>query len=115
MLKRLLKSLTKKTIQILMVGLMVLTVFSFNTASSLAKTSRPEQGETSLNQIQERTDSAAQEHPEDIKPERVSGDRQPLNLVQGDADKDKMISPEDADSETVPDKIKNFFSNVSDN
>lgn len=72
-----------------------------NTSSPTAsRQSDPREGEVSLNKIQAKTDAVAKSNPrgiEEITKEAQKG----LNAVQGGADKDKMISPQDAQGATT--------------
>jgi hypothetical protein len=62
-------------------------------------------GETMLNKIQEKTDELTRSAPptlEQVQKETKKG----INEVQGDADREKMISPNDAkDNRTVEEQI----------
>ncbi len=78
-----------------------------------AASSNPNDGEVSLNRIQEKTDSVAKANPrsmEELSKEAENG----LNAVQGSADKSKMISPKDAsDKTTVKEQAKNFLEDLT--
>ena len=78
-----------------------------------AATSKPSDGEASLNKIQAKTDDVASSNPrgmEEITKEAQGG----LNAVQGSADKDKMISREDAsDATTVKEQAAGFLKNLT--
>ena len=77
-----------------------------------AATSKTTDGEASLNRIQAKTDDVARSNPRGI--DEVTKEAQKgLNAVQGSADKDKMISPEDADATTVKEKAANFLENLT--
>ena len=97
---------------------LVLTVFAcgllfISTAyPAQAATSNTTDGEANLNRIQAKTDDVARSNPrgiEEITQEAQKG----LNAVQGDADKDKMISPEDTNATTVKEKAANFLENLT--
>ena len=78
-----------------------------------AANSKPSDGEASLNEIQAKTDSVAKSNPRgmDEMTERAKGG---LNAVQGSADKDKMISREEASGETtVKEQAGNFLENLT--
>ncbi|NJL53035.1 MAG: hypothetical protein HC930_14080 [Hydrococcus sp. SU_1_0] len=73
-----------------------------------ADNTRDPNGEVSLNKIQAKTDDVSRSNPrgiEEITKEAQKG----LNAVQGDADKDKMISPDEANGTTVEEQADNFF------
>lgn len=77
-----------------------------------AATSKPTDGEANLNRIQEKTDEDARNAPftiDEITKESQKG----LNEVQGAADKDKMISPDETDTPSVKDKAASFFDNLT--
>ncbi|MEL6440991.1 MAG: hypothetical protein AAFQ80_17260 [Cyanobacteria bacterium J06621_8] len=80
--------------------------------SAQAANSKPSDGEVSLNKIQDKTDNVASSDPrgmEEVQKEARKG----LNGVQGGADKDKMISPEDTDALTVRKKVSKFLDNLT--
>jgi len=73
-----------------------------------AATSKVTDGEANLNSIQAKTDEVADSNPrgiEEITKEAQKG----TNAVQGSADSDKMISPDEADATTVKEKAASFF------
>ena len=77
-----------------------------------AVTSKTTDDEVSLNKIQAKTDDVARSNPRGI--EEVTKEAQKgLNAVQGGADKDKMISPEDTDATTVKEKAANLLENLT--
>lgn len=77
-----------------------------------AATSKTTEGEASLNRIQAKTDDVARSNPRGIN-EVTKEAQKGLNAVQGSADKDKMISREDADATTVKEKAANFLDNLT--
>lgn len=78
-----------------------------------AATSKPTDGEVSLNEIQAKTDNVARSNPRGLK-EITKESQQGLNAVQGGADKGKMISPEDAsDVTTVKEQAANFLEDLT--
>jgi len=99
-------SLIKKIALVFIVGTFVVLSLSLPaqaTPSSLTK------GEANLNDIQAKTDHLAKEDPLNLKDiqKRTAGG---LNEVQGTADKDKMISPKDAQGQTtIEDQIKKIL------
>lgn len=77
-----------------------------------AATSSPTDGEVSLDEVQAKTDDVASSNPRGIK-EVTKEARKGLNGVQGAADADKMIMPEDTDATTVKEKAENFFDKLT--
>ncbi len=75
--------------------------------------SKPTDGEANLNSIQNETDKVGNPsaYPKGLE-ETTKKAQGGLNEVQGDADKDKMISPEDTNATTVKDKAANFLENL---
>lgn len=122
MLKLDLRSLFTTSIRILMTVCFCAMIFAFNSVPAFAVTSNPSDGTTKLNEIQKRTDDLTKSTDDIAKQDRSvypslkqvqSASKEGLNEIQGDADKDKMISPEDAkDATTVADSIKKTFSKV---
>ena len=77
-----------------------------------AATSKTTEGEVNLNRIQAKTDDVARSNPRGIK-EVTKESQKGLNAVQAGADKDKMISPEEANATTVKEKAANFLDNLT--
>lgn len=86
-------------------------LFISSTYPAQATPSRTTDGETSLNRVQEKTDSVASSNPRGIN-EVTKESQKGLNAVQGGADKDKMVRPEDASNATT---IKEQAANLLDN
>ena len=78
----------------------------------LAATSKTTDGEASLNRIQAKTDDVARSNPRGIK-EVTKEAQKGLNAVQGSADSDKMISPDEANATTVKEKAASFLDNLT--
>jgi apolipoprotein N-acyltransferase len=76
-----------------------------------AVTSKPTEGEANLNKIQEKTDNLARSNPPGLE-ETTKEAQKGLNEVQGDANKEKMIAPEDASADTVEKEAGNFLQNL---
>lgn len=98
------KSSIRLVLTVVVCGLLFISntfVAQAATSSPTASTaSSPREGEVSLNRIQAKTDAVAKSNPrgiEEITKEAQKG----LNAVQGGADKDKMISPQDAKGATT--------------
>lgn len=98
---------------VLMVMVCGLLFISSAYPAQAAPTSKPTDGEANLNRIQAKTDDVARSNPrglEEITKEAQKG----INAVQGAADKDKMISPEDAnDTTTVTDQAKGILDKLT--
>ncbi len=77
-----------------------------------AATSKTNDGEASLNRVQAKTDDVASSNPRGIK-EVTKEAQKGLNAVQGGADKDKMVSPKEADATSVKEKAANFLDNLT--
>lgn len=77
-----------------------------------AATSSPTDGEVSLDEVQAKTDDVASSNPRGIK-EVTKEAQKGLNAVQGGADADKMVMPEDTDATTVKEKAENFFDKLT--
>jgi hypothetical protein len=122
MLKLDLQSLLTNSIRILVTVCFCTLIFASNSVPAFAVTNSPNEGPANLNEIQKRTDDLTKRTDDIDKQDRSvfpslkevqSASEEGLNEIQGDADKDKMISPEDAkDVTTVEDSIKKAFSKV---
>lgn len=122
MLKLDLQSFFRTSIRILVTVCFCTMIFAFSSVPAFAVTSNPSDGPAKLNEIQKRTDDLTKRTDDIAKQDRSvfpslkevqSASEQGLNEIQGDADKDKMISPEDAkDATTVADSIKKTFDKV---
>lgn len=75
----------------------------------------PDMGEASLNAIQENTDRAASENPYASQERARTQDRKKgLNLVQGEADKEKMYNQgEDKNDKTITQQIENALEDIT--
>jgi hypothetical protein len=88
-------------------------LFISNTFPAQAATSNPRDGEANLNEIQRKTDDVGYSNPQNIH-EVTKEAQKGLNEVQGDADKDKMISPRDAkDATTVEEQANKFLDKLT--
>ncbi|MEM8676439.1 MAG: hypothetical protein AAGF83_21625 [Cyanobacteria bacterium P01_G01_bin.67] len=104
-----LKSSIRAVLTALICGLLFVSVTNpVQAATSSATTD----GEVSLNRIQNKTDDVASSNPRGIK-EVTQEAQKGLNAVQGSADQDKMVSPQDADATTVKEKAANFLENLT--
>ena len=79
-----------------------------------AVTSDRTDGEANLNRIQAETDKAANPNANPRGIEEITEKAQGgTNAVQGAADADKMVKPEETDATTVKEKAANFFDNLT--
>ncbi|MDY6784597.1 MAG: hypothetical protein SW833_18980 [Cyanobacteriota bacterium] len=85
-----------------------------NALPAAAATSNPREGEASLDSIQAETDTTAKEMPSGLK-ETQKNAQKGLNAVQGAADKEKMESPESADSTSFEEQVKEGYKNLFGN
>ena len=75
----------------------------------------PKDGEANLNEIQAETDKVGkglENNPRGIE-ETTKKAQEGLNEVQGAADKDKMVTPEETDATSVKEQAANFFENLT--
>lgn len=114
MLANKLNNWLRSSIRLVLTVIVCGLLFVSNAFPAQAASSSPRDGEASLNRIQAKTDQVAgRSTPQDIN-EVTKEAQKGLNEVQGAADKDKMISPEDAkDAETVPEQADNFFDRLT--
>ena len=77
-----------------------------------AVTSSPTDGEANLNRIQAETDDVARSNPRGIE-EVTEKAQQGTNAVQGAADADKMVKPEETNATTVKEKAASFLDNLT--
>lgn len=101
----------KSSINLVLTVLVCGLLFISNAYPAQATTSKPTDGEVSLNKIQAKTENVARSNPRGID-EIIDESRNGLNGVQGAADKNKMISPEDTNATTVEDQAVNLLDNL---
>ena len=77
-----------------------------------AATSSSTDGEVSLNEIQAKTDDVASSNPRGIE-EVAKEARKGTNAVQGSADADKMISPDEANATTIKEKASKLIDSLT--
>ena len=102
----------KSSIRIVLTVLICGLLFVATANPVQAATSKATDGEANLNRIQDKTDEVADSNPrgiEEITKEAQKG----TNAVQGGADKDKMISPDEANATTVKEKAASFLDNLT--
>jgi len=107
-LKNWLKSSIRAVLTVFVCGLL----FVASAYPAQAATSRTTDGEASLNRIQDKTDDVAKSNPRGIN-EVTEEAQKGLNAVQGSADADKMISPDEANATTVKEKAASFLDNLT--
>jgi hypothetical protein len=104
-LNKWLKSSIRLVLTVIVCGLL----FISNAFPAQAATSSPRDGEANLNEIQRKTDDVGYSDPQGLD-EVIKESQKGLNEVQGDADKDKMISPQDAKgATTVEEQAESFL------
>jgi hypothetical protein len=92
--------LHRRLMKMLLSALLVTVMFLANSLPVIAGSTDPTQGTVQLNKIQEKTQAAIDSPATDLKTieERSKGG---LNEVQGSADYDKMINPDDTELPVV--------------
>lgn len=104
----------KSSIRVLLVVFVCGLVFVSNAYPAQATPSKATEGEASLNRIQAKTDATANPDANPSGIEEVTKEAQKgLNAVQGSADADKMVKPEETDATTVKEKAANFLENLT--
>ena len=102
------KSSIRVVLTVLVCGLLF-----FATANPVqAATSKATDGEANLNRIQDKTDEVANSNPRGIN-EITKEAQKGTNAVQGGADADKMVSPDEANATTVKEKAASFLDNLT--
>jgi hypothetical protein len=122
MLKLDLQSFFTTSIRILLSICFCMMIFLSNALPASAATNHQDEGVAKLNDIQKRTDNLSKraddidKGDESVFPslnEVQSASEEGLNEIQGAANKDKMIGPEDAkNTTTIQDKINESLSKV---
>ncbi|QSJ15344.1 hypothetical protein JYQ62_26330 [Nostoc sp. UHCC 0702] len=93
--------------------LTLLLTNAFPAAAIGSSKSELSEGTTQLSGIQKETDKVARSAPPSLE-EVQSKSQEGLNEVQGDADKNKMKSPENSQNATsVIDKVENYLQKVT--
>ena len=103
-----LKSSVRLVVTVFVCGL--LFIATANPAQ--ATTSKTTDGEASLNNIQKKTDDVAKSNPRGID-EITKEAQKGTNAVQGGADADKMVSPDETNATTVKEKAASFLDNLT--
>lgn len=102
----------KSLVRVALVAVVCGLLFAANAYPAQAVNSKPTDGEASLNRIQDKTDDVARSNPRNIN-EVTKEAQKGLNAVQGDADADKMISPDETNATTVQEQAAKFFDNLT--
>lgn len=90
-----------------------LLLFSY-VAPVHATPSKATESEASLNRIQAKTDEAANPDAQPRGLEEITAEAQKgTNAVQGAADADKMVKPEETGATSVKEKAANFLENLT--
>lgn len=90
-----------------------LLLFSY-VAPVSATPSKTTDGEANLNRIQAKTDEAANPDAQPRGLEEITAEAQKgTNAVQGGADADKMVKPEETSATSVKEKAANFLENIT--
>lgn len=89
-----------------------LLMFSSISPALAANKSNPKEGETSLNKIQKESDEVAKSNPRGIK-EVTEKAKKGSNAVQGDADTEKMVSPEKTSATSIEQKANEFLQDLT--
>jgi hypothetical protein len=110
------KSFFKTSVRFLIVTVLATILLISSAFPAAAATSRPEEGEANLNEIQKRTDDIAKQAPPSLKDVQKGTEEGGLNEVQGKADIEKMVKPGDAKEAAPPivEEVKGFFSKDKD-
>ena len=103
-----LKSSIRMVLTVLVCGLLFVSMAN----PVQAATSSATDSEANLNEIQKKTDDVAKSSPRGIN-EVTKEAQKGTNAVQGSADADKMISPNEANATTVKEKAASFFDNLT--
>ncbi|MGV2830167.1 hypothetical protein [Myxosarcina sp. GI1(2024)] len=74
--------------------------------------SNPREGEANLNKIQKESDDVAKSNPRGIEEVTEKAKNSP-NAVQGEADKEKMVTPEETNAPSIEEKANKFFQNLT--
>ncbi|WP_019503616.1 hypothetical protein [Pleurocapsa sp. PCC 7319] len=101
----------KSSLRLLLTAFVCGLLFISSAYPAQAATSRATEGEASLNRVQAKTDEVASSNPRGIN-EVTKEAQKGLNAVQGGADADKMISPDEANATTVKEKAANLLDNL---
>jgi hypothetical protein len=112
------KSRLQLASRLILVAFACTFIFLFNAFPALAISSyqsKPTEGTAKLSETQRLTDEAAQVPPLGLK-ETQEKTKRGLNEVQGDADIEKMKTPENSQNATsVPEEVEGFLEKITGN
>lgn len=77
-----------------------------------AERSNPTEGEANLTQIEKKSQEAVLSKPYSLEKTQAEANKG-INEVQGDADKDKMITPETANATSVKEQVENALEKLT--
>ena len=112
MLLKRLNSWLKSSFRLVLTAFVCGLLFISSAYPAQATPSKATDGEASLNKIQAKTDNVADSNPRGIK-EVTKEAQKGLNAVQGSADADEMISPDETNATTVEEQAKNFLEDLT--
>lgn len=104
-----LKNSLRTVLMVMVCGLLFISAVS----PAQATPSKTTDGEASLNRIQKETDDVARSAPrglEEVTKKAQAG----LNAVQGGADADKMVTPDETNAKSVRDKAADLLKDATD-
>lgn len=114
MLFKKLNNWLKLSLRLVLTAIVCSLLFISSVDPVQAVTSDRTEGEANLNRIQAETDKAANPNADPRDLETVTEKAQSgTNAVQGAADADKMVKPEETSATTVKEKAANFFDNLT--
>lgn len=89
-----------------------LLVFSSVLPAQAIDNSNLREGEANLNKIQKESDDVAKSNPRGIE-EVTEKAKKGTNAVQGAADKEKMVTPDETKATSIEEKANEFFQNLT--
>lgn len=102
----------KRTFRFVAIAIVGGLLFISSVNPAQAASGKVTEGEASLNRVQKETDDVARSNPRGIE-EVTEKAQKGLNAVQGAADRNKMVSPEEAKgATTVEEQAANFLENI---
>lgn len=101
----------KKSLRLVAIAIVGGLLFISSVNPAWAASSKVTEGEASLNRVQKETDDVARSNPRGIE-EVTEKAQKGLNAVQGSADRNKMVSPEETNATTVKEQAANFLENL---
>jgi hypothetical protein len=83
-----------------------------NALPTLAVSSRPDQGEDQLQQIEQKSEDVLKSNPRSLEESQKDAENG-LNTVQGQANKEKMKRPENTDATSIRDILGDQLDNLN--